>query len=366
MNVINDTSVYDSDYYLVDDYETDLCDVNTNSDIGIFIQTCVHTLICALGLLGNTLVIITYMFYKRAKTMTDVYLLNVAIADLLLVVALPLIIYNEQHDWSMGSLACKVLRGAYSINLYSGMLLLACVSGDRYVAIVQARRSFGIRSKAVVYSRLICFAIWALAIALSIPTVIYNERVTDTDPRETISVCQMEFYHKATAKLMKVLVPSLQVSIGFFLPLLIMVVCYSRIVCTLLTAQSIQRHKAVRVVFAVVVVFIICHMPYNVTLLQQTLRLFQQRECPAEKMIITTLNITRSLAYLHCCINPILYAFIGVKFRNTSRKILEDLWCMVKRCIYSRRTLRQTSDLYVSVRKSTEGSNQENRTSFTM
>ncbi|KAK6304259.1 hypothetical protein J4Q44_G00248450 [Coregonus suidteri] len=357
------------DYDDPDDNEIEyICKVNLNRDMEIVIQTYVHSFICAFGLCGNALVIVTYAFYKKAKTMTDMYLLNVAVADLLFIVALPLIIYNEQHDWSMGSAVCKALRGAYSINLYSGMLLLACISGDRYISIVQARRSFGLRSRTLIYSRLICTAIWALAVALSIPTVIYNERVEETNwLGETITVCQEQFKSNESARLMKVLVPSLQVAMGFFLPLLVMVLCYASIILTLLRAHSTQRHKAMRVVIAVVVVFIMCHLPYNVALLYHTVALFKERECKKEKVILTTLTITRSVAYLHCCLNPILYAFIGVKFRNHFRKILEDLWCLGRKYIYpSGRSSRMTSDLYIPAHRSTDGSNNENGSSFTM
>ncbi|CAB1335022.1 unnamed protein product [Coregonus sp. 'balchen'] len=194
--------------YYPDDNETEyICKVNLNRDMEIVIQTYVHSFICVFGLCGNALVIVTYAFYNMpsTRTMTDVYLLNVAVADLLFILALPLIIYNEQHDWSMGSAVCKALRGAYSINLYSGMLLLACISGDRYISIVQARRSFGLRSRTLIYSRLICTAIWALAVALSIPTVIYNEQVEVTNRLvETIAVCQAQFESNETARLMKV------------------------------------------------------------------------------------------------------------------------------------------------------------------
>ncbi|XP_074548555.1 C-C chemokine receptor type 6 [Halichoeres trimaculatus] len=332
-------------------------DVNT--------QTYIHSFICALGLIGNSLVIITYTFYKRTKTMTDVYLFNVAVADMIFVVALPFIIYNEQNSWVMGSVACKILGSAYSINLYSGMLLLACISGDRYIAIVQARRSFGTRSHTLIYSRLICLAVWLFAVALTLPTLMYTERYDEPNlPGENATVmCQLFFNEAETAKLMKVLVPSLQMAVGFLVPLLVMVFCYFSIVNTLLSAQSSQRHKAVRVVLAVVVVFIICHLPYNVTLLIHTVSLFKERSCDAEKTRLKVLVVSRSVAYLHCCLNPILYAFIGVRFRSHFRQILVDLWCFSKKYIYSARSSRGTSDTCIQGRVSSEGCN--NMSSFT-
>lgn len=369
------------EYFTYDDFE-ELCETVNNQKLEEVVRPFVHSAICVLGLLGNVLVIITYAFYKRAKSMTDVYLLNVAFSDVIFVVALPLIIYNDQYNWSMGTWACKLLRGIYSVNLYSGMLLLACISADRYIAIVMARRSFRMRSRALVYSRVICFAVWVLALGLSIPTLVYyetygdnpqyfdyslnlSETTADEDTSGGRRVCYFRFQGNETAQLMKVLVPSLQIAVGFLLPLLVMGFCYSSIVVTLLRTRNFERHKAVRVVMAVVVVFIVCHLPYNVSLLYYTVVLFELRECSHEDAIAMTLTISETLAYLHSCLNPVLYAFIGVKFRNHFRKILEDLWCIGKRYISSRRSSRVTSEFYVS-RKSTEGSINENASSFTM
>uniref|UniRef100_A0A7N6FBH7 G-protein coupled receptors family 1 profile domain-containing protein n=1 Tax=Anabas testudineus TaxID=64144 RepID=A0A7N6FBH7_ANATE len=267
----------------------------------------VHSIICILGFMGNSLVIATYAFYKRTKSMTDIYLLNVAIADLLFVVALPLIVYNED----------VLLRGSYSVNLYSGMLLLACISTDRYIAIVQARRSFRLRSLS--YSRIICAIVWVCAVLLSVPTFYFYH-------------CY-QFSDNNTALLTKLAVPSTQIAVGFFLPLLIMIFCYTAVIITLLRAKNFQRHKAVRVVLAVVVVFIVCHLPYNVTLLYDTISMFDQHSCEESDALHTAKTVTQTIAYMHCCLNPVLYAFVGVKFRNHFRKIVQDLWCLGKRYI---------------------------------
>lgn len=347
----------DYEYNIEIDQDIELCNLDPNP-AEVITQTYIHSVICAFGLIGNALVIATYAFYKRTKTMTDVYLFNVSVADLIFVVALPFIIYNEQHGWLMGPVACKMLKSAYSVNLYSGMLLLACISVDRYIAIVQARRSFGARSRTLIYSRLICSAVWVFAVALTLPTLIYTERFEEPNlENDTKTVmCQLSFSKNQTAKLMKVLVPSLQMAIGFLLPLVVMVVCYSSIICTLLRTQSSQRHKAVRVVLAVVVVFIVCHLPYNVALLNHTQFLFKQRSCELEKIKLQVLAISRSVAYLHCCLNPILYAFIGVKFRSHFHQIIMDLWCFGKKHIYSARPSRGTSDICISGFKSSDGS----------
>ncbi|XP_039993630.1 C-C chemokine receptor type 6 [Xiphias gladius] len=351
------TSDYDYNTTL-DNLQEELCNLDPSA-MEVITQTYIHSVICAFGLIGNALVIVTYIFYKRRKTMTDVYLFNAAVADLIFVVSLPFIIYNEKHNWLMGPVACKILMSAYSINLYSGMLLLACISGDRYIAIVQARRSFGVRLRTLIYSPLICSAVWMFAVALSLPTLIYTERFEEQNlGAEAVTVmCQLSFSKNETAKLIKVLVPSLQMAIGFLLPLVVMVFCYSCIMYTLVRAQNNQRHKAIRLVLAVVVVFIVCHLPYNVALLNHTTSLFKERSCEAEKIKLQVLAISRGVAYLHCCLNPILYAFIGVKFRSHFRQIMLNLWCFSKKYIYSVCPSHRTSDICISGFRSSNGSN---------
>lgn len=353
------------------------CSHQNNQSVELVVGPYVHSIICLLGFLGNCLVIITYAFYKRTKSMTDVFLLNVAVADLLFVVSLPLIVYNELSSWSMGAVACKLLRGSYSVNLYSGMLLLACISADRYVAIVQVRRSFRLRS--LPYSRLICAFVWTAAILLSVPTFYFYNRyqlshdlsVLYQDDNDTLTslsaqyVCEFQFLDSTTAWNTKVAVPSTQLAIGFFLPLLVMVFCYSAVVVTLLRARNFQRHKAVRVVLAVVLVFIMCHLPYNVALLYDTATMFHQKTCEASDALHVAKTVTQTIAYLHCCLNPVLYAFIGVKFRNHFRRIMQDLWCLGKTYIMPQRFSRVTSEIYVSTRRSVDGSS-DNGSSFTM
>nr|XP_055028756.1 C-C chemokine receptor type 6 [Misgurnus anguillicaudatus] len=365
---MDDSLSYTVDYenYTEDDstfiYDQEPCNLKWNHEHEVVIQTYIYSLICVLGLVGNVLVLVTYALYKKAKTMTDIYLVNVAMADLLFVVALPLIIYNERHDWYMGTWACKLLSGSYSINLYSSTLLLACISGDRYVAIVQARRSVRIRSRVNVYSRLICSVTWLLAVFLSVPTFVYYERVEETDGNECMPLYQLH----DTAKVMKVLIPGTQMVVGFLVPLLVMMFCYSCIIGSLLKAKNFRKHKAVRVVLVVVLVFVLCHLPYNVALLIHTMKLFKSRTCKDEQMILTTMSVSRNVAYLHCCLNPILYAFIGVKFRSHFYQILQDVRCLGKRYIYSGRSSQQTSDLYLSANKTVVGGSLENPSSFTM
>ncbi|XP_013885439.1 C-C chemokine receptor type 6a [Austrofundulus limnaeus] len=370
-----DTESNFTEFYDPDDLEQP-CNFTTNNSVNLVIGPYIHSIISILGFVGNSLVIITYALYKRSKSMTDVYLLNVAIADLLFVLALPFIVYNELYSWPMGQVACKLLRGSYSVNMYSGMLMLACISTDRYIAIVQARRSFGLRSLS--HSYLICAFVWTLALVLSIPTFVFYDWYKPShseafmlEQEEEITkahqyFCEMRFQDNLTAKTVKVTVPSLQLAVGFFLPLIIMMFCYTAVIVTLMKAKNFQRHKAVKVVLVVVLVFITCHLPYNILLLYDTANMFQQTGCDEVDSVQTALTVMQTIAYLHCCLNPVLYAFIGVKFRNHFRRIFRDLWCVSKKYMTPRRFSRVTSDTNMSTFRRSMDASSETGTSFTM
>ncbi|XP_030626682.1 C-C chemokine receptor type 6-like [Chanos chanos] len=353
------------------------CEMGRNTQLKHALSVYVHSIICVVGFIGNVLVIITYAFYKRAKSMTDIHLLNLAVADIMFVLALPLIIYNEHNNWAMGDGACKLLSGLYSMNVYSGILLLACIGADRYMAIVQVSRSFRMRSKTRLYGHVICIAVWFLAFMLSLPTFIYYKRYDANESQtfflfenhtydeymgdvvhEPNIVCSFRFNDNMTARVVKLLVPSLQVAIGFSLPLLVMGFCYTSVILTLQHAKNFQQHRAVRVVLCVVIVFLACHVPYNMTLLYSTVVMFQVMECDQEVSIQVALVVTQTIAYLHCCLNPILYAFVGVSFRNHFRKILTNMFCKGKRYIQE--------DTSYFTRCSVDRLTKDNATSFTM
>ncbi|XP_031437643.2 C-C chemokine receptor type 6-like [Clupea harengus] len=310
------------------------CSTTILDNVQHILRMYVHSIIVILGLLGNLLVIVTYAFYKKTKSMTDVYLLHVAVADVLFAVVLPLIIYNEQNNWAMGVVACKILRGAYSLNLYSGLLLLGCISGDRYLAIVCASRSRYLRSRTPVYSHAICLVVWVMALLLSLPTIIYSQLyyynpetlMVDFYQNSSTSYSNnTEMTNSTTEVVMKILIPRLKMAIGFLLPLMVMVFCYTCVILTLLKARNFQRLRAVWVVLTVMLVFILCHLPYNLTLLVYTITLWDQKDCSAEISLQMGLHLTQTLAYLHCCLNPFLYAFVAVLFRSNFWKVLQDL-----------------------------------------
>ncbi|XP_005390700.1 PREDICTED: C-C chemokine receptor type 6 [Chinchilla lanigera] len=352
-------------YYTPDEGDL-LCSLEEVRQFSRMFVPIAYSLICVFGLLGNILVVITFAFYKKAKSMTDVYLFNMAIADILFVLTLPFwAVTHATGAWTFSNALCKLMKGIYAVNFNCGMLLLACISMDRYIAIVQATKSFWFRSRTLAHSTIICLLVWVLSLIISSPTFVFNQKY-NTQGSKTY-ICEPKYAGESDPIVWKLLVLGLQLLFGFFIPLVFMVFCYTFIVKTLVQAQNSKRHRAIRVVIAVVLVFLTCQIPHNIILLMTAANLGRiNRMCSTEKLMAYTKNVTEVLAFLHCCLNPVLYAFIGQRFRNYFLKIMKDVWCVRrKHKTLSLPCARVNSEAFVS-RQTSETIGNDNASSFTM
>ncbi|XP_077008148.1 C-X-C chemokine receptor type 1-like [Tamandua tetradactyla] len=278
--------------------------------------TVIYALVFLLSLLGNSLVMVVILYNRVGRSVTDVYLLNLAIADLLFALTLPMWATSKVKGWVFGTPLCKLVSLLKEVNFYSGILLLACISVDRYLAIVHATRTLTQKRHLV---KFVCLGIWGLSLLLSLPVFLFREAY---DPPFSSPVCY-EILGNNTEKWRMVL-RILPQTFGFVLPLLVMVFCYGFTLRTLFEAHMGQKHRAMRVIFAVVLVFLLCWLPYNLVLVADTLmrtRMIQET-CERRNDIDRALDATEILGFFHSCLNPIIYAFIGQKFRHGLFKIL--------------------------------------------
>ncbi|KAJ8414417.1 hypothetical protein AAFF_G00052870 [Aldrovandia affinis] len=162
----------------------EMCESSSAQELHIKVfQTCISIVVFLLGVLGNSLVIATFALYRRfrLRCMTDVFLLHLAKSDLLLLFTLPLQAADTLlGSWEFGTHLCKATRGLYAINTYSGLLLLACISIDRYVVIVQVQAAHRLRRRTLLYSKLAALGVWVISVLLSLPEIIFaNVEVRD-------------------------------------------------------------------------------------------------------------------------------------------------------------------------------------------
>ncbi|XP_007899020.1 C-X-C chemokine receptor type 6-like [Callorhinchus milii] len=282
-----------------------------------------YSIMCVTGLLGNSLVIVIYVFYEKLKTVTNIYMVNLAVADLLFLCTLPFWAVNACHGWIFDTFMCKVMNGAYTVNFYSCMLILTCVSINRYNVIVQATKMLNCKYRRC--HSVVCTAVWLLAIILSLPQFIFSEARTDSSSK----ICSM-VYPTNLSVAIKVQVNIIQMTVGFLIPFAAMVICYSIIAKTLLHGKGFQKHKSLRIIFVIVIVFVFCQLPFNIVKLMETLSIINNVsiKCTDSIKVDYAIIVTKCIAYVHCCLNPILYVFFGVKFKKYIFKFMKDIGCI--------------------------------------
>ncbi|XP_048022467.1 C-C chemokine receptor type 7-like isoform X1 [Megalobrama amblycephala] len=274
----------------------------------------IYTIICLLALVGNFLIILTYLYFKRLKTMTDVYLLNLAMADMLFAISLPFWAASSMRMWYLGLYTCKAMFTIYKVSFFSGMFLLTCISIDCYFSITKAVSAHRCCSSAVYYGQVSSLLVWVMAVIFSVPDMVFSE--VNVSMTCVASGSNYDDYR------IKILVS--QMILGFIIPAVVIGFCYICIIKTLNQAKNFERNKAIKVIIAVIAVFVFSQLPYIVVMgvtTQETM------ECNKDSSLYA-MDVTRAVAFLRCCVNPFLYAFIGVNFRNDLRKLLKDLGCI--------------------------------------
>ncbi|XP_055985654.1 C-C chemokine receptor type 9 [Sorex fumeus] len=284
-----------------------------------------YSLVLIMGALGNGLVILIYWKCTRPKTMTDMFLFNLAIADLLFLLTLPFWAVAVVRGWIFKSFMCKMVNSMYKMNFYSCMLLIMCISVDRYFTVAWPTRAQNWRQKRLLYSKMVCGAVWVVAAALCIPEILYSQIKEKSD----MTLCTMVYPGDESTKLKSAFL-ILKVILGFFLPLVVMVCCYVLIIYTLKQVKNSSKHKAFKVTITLLTVFILSQFPYNCVLLIQTIDAYNNflSNCAVTTRIDISFHFTQSIAFSHSCLNPVLYVFVGERFRKDLVKTLKNCGCI--------------------------------------
>ncbi|XP_048009991.1 C-C chemokine receptor type 5-like isoform X2 [Megalobrama amblycephala] len=285
---------------------------------GASILPVLYSLFFVVGFLGNTLVIWVVLMGVKLRSMTDICLLNLAIADLLLVSSLPFLAHYARDQWIFGNVMCTMVLSVYYIGFYSGIFFIVLMSVDRYLAVVHA--VFALRVRTRTYGILASMVTWIIAVFASFPELLYL-KTTDLNNQTLCSYYPTDSQpSNHTSRVNGIFKMNIM---GLILPLIVIGFCYSMILIRLLTVRS-SRRQAMRLVIVVMVVFFCCWAPYNVAAFVKALEIkeYIPHSCESSKAITLSLQITEAVAYSHSCLNPILYVFVGEKFRRHLFRLL--------------------------------------------
>ena len=278
-----------------------------------------YAVVCVVGLLGNTLVIYVVLRYSKMQTVTNMYIVNLAVADECFLIGIPFLFTTMLLErWPFGNGMCKVYMTTTSINQITSSIFLTIMSADRYVAVCHPISSPRIRTPFI--SKVVSLTAWTASALLMVPVFMY----ASTMERNETNSCNIlwpesENVSGQTAFTLYSFI------LGFAIPLLLIFVFYILVIRKLKTVgpknkskeKKKTHRKVTKMVLIVITVYVLCWLPYWIT--QVALIFTPPKQCQ-NSFTITVFLFAGCLSYSNSAMNPILYAFLSDNFKKSFMK----------------------------------------------
>lgn len=288
------------------------------------VQGCFFVLYAAIftiGLFGNVLVCYVVCRNKAMQTVTNMFITNLALSDILLcVLAVPFTpLYTFLGRWIFGRFLCHMVSYAQGCSVYISTLTLTAIAMDRFFVIIYP---FHPRMKIITCLMIIC-AIWIFSLLLTLPYGLYMSLNTyDKD-----HYCEEDWPSESSRKLYG----SVTVALQFILPFLIISVCYILVSIKLNDrarakpgcktskkeeADRERKKRTNRMLISMVGVFGISWLPLN------SVNIFNDFYETKSDFYTLLFFVAHCVAMSSTCYNPFLYAWLNENFRKEFKQVL--------------------------------------------
>ena len=286
-----------------------------------------YAIIFLASVVGNLLVCTVILRRKKMKTVTNYFILNLAIADLALnFIGIPFDIPVQEmnNKWPYGALLCKVLYPLQTLALFASIYTLTAVSLSRYWAINHPLR----QQLTIKKAKWIILGIWIASLTSVIPYVSVLKKDSETGK------CDEDWPSKSARKTYTASLFVFQ----YLLPLAVISGAYVSIGLELARRtrngngylqdlQADEEKKVVRMLKVVTLMFAVCVLPTNVMWLWLD---FGNAEKQYDKFwdLVAFCNI---LTFANSAANPICYTILNESYRNAFKDHLSKIFCKISR-----------------------------------
>ena len=278
----------------------------------------IFIIVSAIAMAGNSLVICLTIRPRQKKMRTSLclFLMNLAISDLLFVViGLPAFVYcYAMETWQVGNITCRITGYLLHVTVYVSAYTIAVVAVKRCLVITGPTkiRKSSIRSLTdASFERnttLRCImAVWLAGISLNLPVLFLYEVKSLS---ETYSFCGVSHGKKLFVAFFLC---------SYVLPLTIAMICNAILICHLkrkressVSSNGPQSRnlKVMRLLITVVIAFTLCWLPVHFQLIV---------DFTSNRQNILVYEIFHlvsfCVAYSRTAVNPIIYYFMSPEFR---------------------------------------------------
>ncbi|XP_049452440.1 B2 bradykinin receptor-like [Epinephelus fuscoguttatus] len=284
-------------------------------------------LVSVLGMVLNAFVLMVFCFHKKACTVAEIYLSNMAIADLVLMTCLPFwaVYAAKKFDWPFHTPLCTLITFSINMNAYCSIYFLVLISIDRVLALVHPLSHEQMRRPKC--AKLACVLVWGFGLLLGVPTLVYREvkYFPDTNSR----LCYLNYPNAHVWLAFDVM----QIIFGFIIPVSIISYCTFKIIKALqnrsidaLNTRQTEQ-KATTLVLAVLLAFMICWVPFHLIKIPNALIQLKLLTCDVITIINTCNIVFMYFAFFNSVLNPILYVIVGKNFQKKVRELFQRRSC---------------------------------------
>nr|XP_020861552.1 neuropeptides B/W receptor type 1 [Phascolarctos cinereus] len=281
----------------------------------------IYSVICAVGLTGNTAVLYVLLRAPKMKTVTNLFILNLAIADELFTLVLPINIADHLLlQWPFGELMCKLIISIDQYNTFSSLYFLTVMSIDRYLVVLATVESRKTAYRTYRAAKVVSLAVWFLVTLIVLPFTIFAQLYEEEGRLQCVLVFpQPESFWWKVSRIYTLI-------LGFAIPVSTICILYSIMLCRL-RAMKLDSHAKVldrakkRVTLMVLVILAVCLFCWTPYHLSTVVAL--TTDIPQTPVIIGVSYFITSLSYANSCLNPFLYAFLDDNFRRSFRRLVE-------------------------------------------
>ena len=291
----------------------------------------IYSLIFIFGLMGNIFVIVAIVKFKSLRTLTNYFLLNLTVGDILVIlVCIPVTLGSSVYKkWIYGELLCKLTPFIQGSAVGVSVLSLLSISVSRYFAIYKPLTAKIIFSKKNV--RIMLAIIWIMAFGSMCPLLIVNSvRTYGIYGYFESKICEETWRTQIDRHAFNIFI----FCILFVGPFFMMSIAYIVIGHTLWIGNSIlmedytcqqkrsnlilkQRRRTVKMLVCVVILFVVCWLPYYIVNIWLDFNLVDKNNVE---------EVTRVYHYVYpfvlflglgnSAVNPVCYCLMSRGFRR--------------------------------------------------
>ncbi|XP_076346394.1 QRFP-like peptide receptor [Tachypleus tridentatus] len=323
----------------------------------------VYGLTLIIGLTGNILITYTVVHFRHMRTISNIFLVSLASADLLLIIFCVPVMYAKlfSYSWTFGEFCCKFVCYIQNVSSICSVLTLTAMSVERYYAIIHPVRSRYTCTTS--QARRLIIAIWIASLTLAAP-IIFIQVHLEVGERITAYWCVRNWYNPTFWKIYEVymlililVVPSGVMGYAYTSicnQLWVVVkeradMTYGNMGCSMelsirmksslmssktevkpraivhrIRGDNAQVKQVIKMLVAVVLLFIVCWAPILITNAMTAFGYLHHLNYGFLKPLRTTFHL---LSYFNSCINPCVYGFMSQNFRNSFKSALHTCFC---------------------------------------